>query len=125
MKPEHIQETTANHFKDTVGELKEYKNSKIDLLLQDYAEHKKNFGFRVQIFSGNSRWEAVQVKSDFLAKFDEANPPYLVYQQPNFKIRVGDYKNRLEATKFLELYKADFPSAFIVKDEIELNMKEN
>jgi len=103
--------------------LVEFKDSRIDLLIQDFVDHKKNFGYRIQLFSGNSRWEAQKVKTDFLAKYTDQKSPYLIYQQPNFKIRVGNYRDRLEANKFLEIYKVNFPSAFIVKDEIELVLK--
>jgi len=102
------------------GNLTETKDERIDLLIQDYTDNKKTMGYRVQLFSGNSRWEAVKVKSDFLKKFRNTTPPHLVYQSPNFKIRVGDYRNRLEAQKHLELYKIDYPSAFVVKDEIKI-----
>lgn len=106
--------------KSANGSLSVNQDERLEVLLQDYVDSKKIKGFRIQLFSGNSRWEAVKVKSDFLKKYKEEKPPHLVYQSPNFKIRVGDYRNRLEAQKFLELYKADYPSAFIVQDEIEV-----
>jgi hypothetical protein len=102
------------------GSLTVNQDERLEVLLQDYVDSKKIKGFRIQLFSGNSRWEAVKVKSDFLKKYKEEKAPHLVYQSPNFKIRVGDYRNRLEAQKFLERYKADYPSAFIVQDEIEV-----
>lgn len=110
--------------KASKGELIVDQDDRIDLLIQDYTENKKTIGYRVQLFSGNSRWEAVKVKSDFLKKYKEETPPHLVYQSPNFKIRVGDYRDRLEAQKFLEIYKAEYPSAFIVKDEIEISLND-
>jgi hypothetical protein len=77
-------------------------------------------GYRVQIFfdSGNqSKKKANDVKTQFLAKNPDI-PCYLVYQSPNFKVRVGDFRTRYEAYKFYREIKNDFPSAFIVKDEI-------
>jgi len=106
------------------GKFTEDKDQRIDMLLQDYIDNKKITGFRIQLFSGNSRWEAVKVKSDFLQKYKEEIPPHLVYQSPNFKIRVGDFRNRLEAQKNLELLKIDYPTAFIVKDDIEVPIED-
>ena len=85
--------------------------------LKAYMEQKKTMGYRVQLYSGNKRADAEQVRLAFITKFEKERPD-LIYQQPNFKIRVGNYRNRLEATKYLMLYKIDFPSAFIVQDAI-------
>jgi len=101
------------------GKLKVVQDKNIDVLVQDYIENKKFTGYRIQLFAGNSKVEAVKVKSDFISKF-ENNYPEVIYQVPNFKVRVGNFRDRLEATKMLETYKVEFPSAFIVQDEIEL-----
>jgi hypothetical protein len=44
----------------------------------------------------------------------------MTYQQPNFKIRVGDFKTRLEALKFLKEVQGLYSTAFIVKDDVKL-----
>lgn len=77
-------------------------------------------GYRVQIYfdSGNqSKKKANDVKTQFLAKMPDV-PCYLVYQAPNFKVRVGDFRSRYEAYKLYREIRNDFPSAYIVKDEI-------
>lgn len=76
-------------------------------------------GYRVQIYFGPNRTKANEVKTDFLGIFPNTGA-YLVYQQPNFKIRVGDYKSRLEAQKFLKEIQSLYATAFIVKDEVKL-----
>ncbi len=76
-------------------------------------------GFRIQIYFGNDRTRANEIKTDFLQLFPNTGT-YLIYQQPNFKIRVGDYKTRLEAMKFLKEIQSLYSAAFIVKDEVKL-----
>jgi SPOR domain len=76
-------------------------------------------GYRVQIFFGPQRVKANEVKSDFLNIYP-AIGAYLVYHQPNFKIRVGDFKTRLEAMKFLKELQPLYSTAFLVKDEVKL-----
>jgi len=76
-------------------------------------------GFRIQIYFGSDRTKANEVKSDFLQLFPNKGS-YLVYQQPNFKIRVGDFKTRLEAMKFLKEIQSLYSAAFIVKDDVKL-----
>lgn len=76
-------------------------------------------GYRVQIFFGPQRVKANEVKSDFLNLYPNTGA-YLVYHQPNFKIRVGDFKTRLEAMKFLKELQPLYSTAFLVKDEVKL-----
>lgn len=98
--------------------LHEIKDERIDLLIEDYVYKKKTHGFRIQIFLSGTNWEAMKVRSEFLKKY-EGEKSYVIYQAPNFKVRVGNYMSRLAAAKQLELIRVDFPSSFIVNDEIE------
>lgn len=94
------------------------------LMLRDFEILKKEKGFdgyRVQIFfsSGNNSKKAINdTKAEFLKKHPNV-PTYTVYHSPNFKLRVGNFRNRFEAFAFYEKVKNDFPSAFIVNDRIE------
>lgn len=76
-------------------------------------------GYRVQIYFGAKRDKATEIKTGFNQAYPEI-PAYLSYQQPNFKVRVGDCKTRLEATKILESIKGVYDVAFIVKDDVKL-----
>jgi hypothetical protein len=76
-------------------------------------------GYRVQIYFGAKRDKATELKADFNQNFPDI-PAYLLYQQPNFKVRVGDCKTRLEATKILDNIKNTYEVAFIVKDDVKL-----
>ena len=103
--------------------LVEKKNEKIDLLIEDYIENRKYNGYRIQIFSSsNNRLDAVKAKSEFLREFPEIKS-YLVYQAPNYKVRVGDFLDRLEANKQLILIQETFPNAFLIKGEVEPTVK--
>jgi hypothetical protein len=76
-------------------------------------------GYRVQIHFGSDRDRAKEIKVVFMQKFN-AVAAYEKYEQPNFKIRVGDFRTRTEAFKFLKEISPDFPSSFLVQDEVEL-----
>ena len=76
-------------------------------------------GYRVQIHFGAEKAKALDVKSKFMTEYKDIST-YLDYQQPYFKIRVGDFRTKLEAYKLLQEISADFPGAFIVSDNIEL-----
>lgn len=102
------------------SELNLIQDERLGAFVEHYNEQKKVKGYRIQLYSGSSRMEAAQVRSDFINKYEEERPE-LIYQQPNFKIRVGNYRDRAIAAKFLALYKIDFQSAFIVKAEISFD----
>ncbi len=76
-------------------------------------------GYRVQIHFGPDKSKALEIKTKFSAKYSNI-PSYLDYQQPYFKIRIGDFRTKLEAYKVLQEISSEFPGAFIVNDNIEL-----
>ena len=69
--------------------------------------------YRIQIYSGN-RSEAEKSQSTFKS-MDLEMASKLVYETPNYKIWVGNYRTRLEADRALVKVKAKFPTAFIFK----------
>jgi hypothetical protein len=78
-------------------------------------------GYRVQIFSesgNNAKEHAQKSLSDFNQSLYE-NPAYLIYQQPNFKVRCGDFRSKAEARRLLKLLSGQYPGAYIVKDVIK------
>ena len=74
-------------------------------------------GFRVQLFFGSHKQEALDTKGQFLKQFPDRQI-YLLYEQPYFKLRVGDFLTRLEALKVLNDVLIIFPNAFVVKDDV-------
>ena len=45
-------------------------------------------------------------------------PSYLLFQTPNFKVRIGNFRNKSEALKTKAYIESKYPNAFIVKDII-------
>ncbi len=77
-------------------------------------------GYRIQIFfdSGtDSKKRAMDARTDFQAKHPEISA-YLSFQEPFYKIRVGDFRFRIEADGCLEKIKSEYPNGFTVKDRI-------
>lgn len=111
------------------GSLHIDQDSRIERLMRRqrevYAENNTMSGYRIQIFMeiGN---EAIQhaesVKKDFSEQFPGI-PIYLTYEQPNYRLRVGDFRNRVEALKYLKLIKPSFNLAFVTADIINPPVK--
>ena len=76
-------------------------------------------GYRIKIHFGSDKNKAREVKARFISKFPEI-AAYEKYDQPNFNIRVGDFRTKLEAYKALKEIQPDFPSSFLVQDDIEM-----
>ena len=79
-------------------------------------------GFRVQIFMelGN---DALHHADSVKAKFSETYPDvpiYLVFGQPYYRLRVGDFRTRLEAENMYQQVKKEYKNAFVTADRIEL-----
>ena len=77
-------------------------------------------GYRIQLFFGGQREKAYEIRSEYLKEFPQTGA-YVMYQQPNFKVRVGDCRTRLEALKLLKEIQPVFNAAFIVKDEVKIS----
>jgi len=95
------------------------KDSRIDNLLDTYKSSFTVQGYRIQIYSDNKKQPARDEKAKFLSLFSNVKA-HEIYQQPYFKIRVGDFRTKLEAYKFQKEIVSNFPNSFIVKDEIEV-----
>lgn len=74
-------------------------------------------GFRVQLYYGGNRSEALDLKSKFASLHPEVET-YLIYQQPYFRLRAGNFRTRMEAYKLFRIVEKELPSVFIVNDEI-------
>lgn len=92
-------------------------------LLDIHKDKNKNIdeikGYRIQIISNNNRTNVYNQKARVYEHFSEFKS-YLKYVQPYYKLRIGDFKTRLEARSYLEKVIKVFPSAFIVFDDIKL-----
>jgi len=74
-------------------------------------------GFRVQIYNGNDRVKANQAKLDFMKHFPGVRS-YLIYNNPQFRVRVGDFRTRGEATQLFNKASQKFNPCMIVPDVI-------
>ncbi len=78
-------------------------------------------GFRVRIFFDNKQ-TARQESEAVLKRFESLHrdiKAYRTYANPYFKVTVGDFRTKSEAMEVLSLIKTEFPSAFVVKENIE------
>lgn len=99
--------TMVVHMDDEISTLME-TISEADLPLE---------GYRIQLSFGRKE-EVNSIRTDFLQKYPECGA-YVSWLQPNFRLRIGDFRTRLQAERFKNEIQADYPSCYIVRDNIE------
>jgi hypothetical protein len=78
-------------------------------------------GYRVRIFFDNkqsARNESEATLKRFESLYHDVSA-YRSYANPYFKVTVGDFRAKSEAMELLERIKNEFPSAFVVKENIK------
>ncbi len=78
-------------------------------------------GFRIQMFWGNSlrtdQLRAKRLGDKVTGAFPELKS-YVSFQQPHWRCRVGDFKTRAGAARYLDKMRKIAPEAMIVRSEI-------
>ncbi|MFD1258497.1 SPOR domain-containing protein [Mucilaginibacter terrae] len=77
------------------------------------------YGYRVQFYSGSNRKDAFNAQN----RFQQMHPDmrtYISYKEPNFKVKGGDFRSRLEATKLIQELKGIFSPLFVISEKINL-----
>jgi hypothetical protein len=107
----------------TKGRVEVVKDPRVDTLIAKRAELNKLIGmadvvgFRVQIFTGTNRKDAYNAQAKFQADFPDVRS-YIIYSAPNFKVRAGDFRTRMEAEKFQDQLKKTYSGTFIISEKI-------
>lgn len=81
------------------------------------ASRVKQRGFRVQIYSGSNRNEAYAVQSRFKNQYTEMDS-YINYEEPNYRVKVGDFTSRSEASNFMRILRNQYNSVFVFQEDI-------
>jgi len=107
------------------GKLTIKEDPAIDTLIGKYIlynmKNKGMDGFRIQVYNSsnkNAREESGKVRAEFISKFP-AIISYASFERPGYyKIRAGDYRNRVEGTRDLLMVRRVFQDAILVHDII-------
>ena len=105
------------------------RDTRIDRLVEKHRQYNQSNpgvdGFRVQIFfdSGNNSKKAAQTARErFMEVYPEVSA-YLTFKAPYYRVRVGDFRTKLEAEGFLFQLSSNYPNAFSVPDRIQIEKK--
>jgi hypothetical protein len=119
-------------FAQTKGTVTVVKDPRIDSLILKRAELNKKdaditirangpivsqMGYRVQIYYGSDR-RAVYKEQARFASLHPDLVTYITYREPNYYLRAGDFRTRLEAQKLMSELRSTYPTLFIFREKI-------
>ncbi|HEY2347445.1 MAG TPA: SPOR domain-containing protein [Puia sp.] len=106
-----------------------HKDARVDSLIKKQIQineittrdSRRNIpGYRIQVAKSNDRNQVFAIKTKIYQSYPELKP-YLIYQPPNYKLNVGNFRTPEEAEPYLQKLLKDFPSGvFLVHDIIEV-----
>ena len=75
-------------------------------------------GYRIRIYfdnSQNARAVSEQIVDTFKVHHP-AVPVYRIYDNPYFKVTVGEFRSKSDAMRFMEAIRPEYPTVFLVKE---------
>ena len=92
-----------------------------DTLTKKFFQIKKDFSkktfestyYTIQIFYGSLN-EADSIYDDFKKNYEDTKSE-LIFETPNYKVRIGEYKDINVAAQSLEKIRRIYPGSFIIK----------
>ena len=119
------QDTIQNAAQDSIRDFSKMYigDARINSLLQLNVMQNKKFptvpGYRIQIFKGsgnNALNAALVVRNKFTKRYSV--PAYITFNEPYYRVRVGDFRTRVDAIRFLQRIKRQYPLAWEIQDEV-------
>jgi len=107
------------------------KDPRVDALVQKQIEinevttrdARRNVpGFRIQVLNSPDRNKVYAAKVKIYEQYPDLKP-YLLYQAPNYKLKVGNFKTQDEAEQAMQQLSKLFPSGlYVIRDIIEIKL---
>jgi hypothetical protein len=97
--------------------------SSSESLISDSTKTFNNFvrGYRVQVMISQDENELIKLKNTLLQSLNE--DIYIIFELPNYKLRIGDFISRKEAESFQEkIVKLGYRTAWVVPTIIEMEI---
>lgn len=74
-------------------------------------------GFRVQIFAGPDRNQAFSEQTRFRNMYKDVDT-YITYDEPNYRVKVGDFRSRNEANALMRELRQYFRNVFVFSENV-------
>jgi hypothetical protein len=110
------------------------KDPRVDLLVNKQIEinevttrnaRRTTAGYRIMVVSSNNRNTVAEAKTIMYREFPELKA-YMMYQAPFFRLKVGNFRDRVNAEEYLERIKPFFKNnVYVVPDTIEIRPEQD
>ena len=98
-------------------------NKRLDAILDTMAVQNRRVryapGYRVQVYVGNERAAADAAKLQLYQSFPELSA-YMSYQQPTYRLKVGDFMKKMDAERYFSKLRSVFVSAQLQPDKVDV-----
>ena len=104
------------------GQVTILNNQKIDeqvIIKNASVDTTKISGYRIQLAFNTDRSFVENIKTKYANYYPKNEQTYTIYQQPYWKLRVGNFYREIDALATLKKIREFFPNAFIVPDNIK------
>lgn len=101
-----------------------HQDSRIDTILKRHLEYNQQLdgidGYRIHIFfeAGNQSLSKANQAARRYQMLYPGDTAYVSFSEPYYRVRVGDFRTRLDAEGYLQKIIRDYPNAFVIKDKI-------
>lgn len=94
------------------------------LIVNKYNKDQTKYieGLTIQLYSGSDRGEAKAVQMRAFRHFPDSKPR-LIFDQPNYKVRMEEFYSQLEAYPVFKSVQAKFSKAILVPTRINISKK--
>lgn len=106
-----------------------HKDPRIDMLVKKQIDineettrdtRRSMSGYRIQVINSNDRNKVFALKAKIYQSYPELKP-YLMYQPPFYKLKVGNFKTKEEAEEYRKELAREYPTGlYVVRDIIEV-----
>lgn len=122
-EPKNIATTEIPNFRfeESAWSVEAQLEKVLDSLADQSRKAKRIQGYRILIYSGNSREDATRSKEQAYKLLSNADV-YTSYLSPTFKVKLGDFYQKLDAFLVLKKIQAAFPMAVIVEEVVNLKL---
>ncbi len=98
-------------------------NRRLDMVLDTIATQNRSIryapGFRIQVYVGTVRREVDDIRLLISQNFPELSP-YLSYNLPTYKLKVGDFMRRMDAERYYASVRRLIGSAQLQPDKVDI-----
>jgi len=96
-----------------------YEDDLISLMIERHKQENRSVatvtGWRLQLTASTDRLKVLDMKEEFLSRFPELSAEW-VYKAPFYKLNVGAFRTKLEATALKHKLRLDFPDSYVTRD---------